>query len=722
MLNGEYTPLSDSTLMGSLISALPNDDIDLALTEITAAMQAYQHAEEYDSINLWEQNMLSREGRTLRQADIEFDPNLCSPVIDAVNDRLLITSVTASAGAVSDTGATNAATELVGRVIAENELDTRYRDWNRKALRDGDAYIIVWPDPMFDPDAQDELSNNQDVDTPSARPTGVNITYGDPRNCRMFYDPENPRRKLFFAQMWEMQLRGEKKPRIRMNLFYPDRIEKWISGPGDRQKTAKEFQPFLDPDNDADNDYPGSGADPDDDPVSAASWPMPNPYGTVPVFHLRTAYDYGKPEHADAFAPQDGISKLVEMLMVTVEFNGYPQRYAIQEADSLGTQSIREDPLAEHSPADWDHDFTETALSTTSIVSGAISNETGSNYEANPGGMQVYKGFKEVSQFATANPAAFLDPLKQFALLIASSTSTPLWKFQGLGGQTPSGEALKIAEMPLVQKCTDRMAMFGGCWQDCHEFALRILGVSARVTVAWANPATNDLLETWNLVKLKIELGVPRDVALRQAGVSEADAAEWARNYDDTFALAAYQQGRALMYRAQADLFVQQAVAAKIANGVPQRQALIDAGYAEADVDAWLGENQQERDLSQRVTLFGTIASGIQYLSSGVSVGILSAEGANAIVANLFSDLMPEIPAAELDLDEEDDLRLPQLTAGELPPVDALHEGPGSGVFTPGEPPLPPGAAGVALRRAQNSGVFTPQEPPMPPGGTGGGR
>lgn len=691
-LDGEYTPLTDSTLMGSMVDALPHDDIDLALTEITAALQGYDHAKEYDDINLWEQNMLSREGRTLRQADIEFDPNLCSPVIDAVNDRLLIASVTATAGADTNTAASDAATKAVAFVRDSNELDTRYRVWDRNALRDGDAYVIVWPEETHPAGAQPELSNMVDpTDGLGPVPQRVNITYADPRNCRMFYDPQNPRKKLFFASMWETTLTGEKKSRIRMDLYYPDRIEKWISAPGSRQKTAKEFSPFLDPDDNDDNDYPGSGADPDDDPAPVAQWPMPNPYGEVPVFHLRTDYEYGSPEHANAFAPQDALSKLVEMMMVTVEFNGFPQRYAIQEADSLGTQSIREDPLAEHSPADWDHDFTETALSTTSVVSGAISNETGSNYESNPGGMQIFKGFSTVSQFTTANPAVFLDPITKCALLISASTSTPIWKFQGIGGQTPSGEALKIAEMPLVQKVLDRMAMFGGAWRDVYEFALRILGVAAQVQVQWKNPATSDLTETWQLVKLMIELGVPRDVALMKAGVTEAEAQEWAKTYDDVFAQAAYYQGRAVMYTSQGELLRQQAVAAKIANGVPQLVALTEAGYPEADVQRWLADAEEQRTLERKVQIFQQLTQGMQSLGMAVQLNVVSAQGANEIVQNLFGELLPEIPSADLDTDADmdapDEAAFPGGAPGRIPDPAREHDTPP----IPGVPGLPTG-------------------------------
>ena len=115
-LDGGYAP-NDFTFTGELLEEWPRDDLELALAEITANVDGYDHAQEYDEINLWEQNMISREGRTLRQADIEFDPNFCSPVIDALNDRLIITSVTATAGADTDTEASDAATKALAQVM-----------------------------------------------------------------------------------------------------------------------------------------------------------------------------------------------------------------------------------------------------------------------------------------------------------------------------------------------------------------------------------------------------------------------------------------------------------------------------------------------------------------------------------------------------------------------------------------------------------------------------
>lgn len=694
---------ADETVAALFGDGWPRNDLELALREIPDALPAYDHAKEYDDINLWERFRLDREGRTLRQAGIEFEPNYCSPVIDAVNNRLLISAWTATAGDAEDSAASAAATDALAKIVRYNEMHARYRSWNRNTLRDGDGYLMVWPVHAASATAHPELTGDVDPTdgtvTADAGPAqAISITYHDPRCGRMFYDPENPQIKLFYAYLWETKLAGEKQERLRINLVYDDRIEKWISNPGKQagKAEAKDFQPYLDPDADDDNDYPDAG-DTDDDAAPAAMWPMPNPYGMLPVFHLRNGFEYGTPEHANAFGPQDSISTLVEIMMVAVEFNGYPQRYAIQEADSLGNQSIREDPLADHSPAAWDRDTADSPLIDAVVTTDAISNETGSEYEANPGAMMLLKGFKDVGSFTVADPNVFLDPIRQNVTAIATTTSTPLWKFRGTGATPPSGAAFRMDESDLVQKANDRMVLLGAAYEAACECALLMLGIAAQVRVSWANPATNDLIDVWELVEQKVKLGVPREVALMQAGVPEAQAAEWAKTYSDTFAEGAMQQAKALEATARAQLFAQQAIAAKIANGVPERVALIEAGNSAADVDAWLAEQSIERTLGRKVTLLVQIGEAIQAIGAGVNMGVLDAGAANAVVANVLGDLIPEVPQDELLLDEED---VEEEPPGAVPPALLPYVGGGALPQPPVAPDpqdTPDGAADDAL-------------------------
>lgn len=55
-------------------------------------------------------------------------------------------------------------------------------------------------------------------------------------------------------------------------------------------------------------------------------------YGAVPVFHFRTREPYGRPEHRGTFGPQNAITKLSATLMATVDYQAFPQRYALMQA------------------------------------------------------------------------------------------------------------------------------------------------------------------------------------------------------------------------------------------------------------------------------------------------------------------------------------------------------------------------------------------------------
>lgn len=498
------------------------DDIAEAINEITIHLDDYQYAMEYDEVNIWFANTFSRVGTQLRQADIEHDPNFCATVVDSRNDRLEISSIVAD---------NDALTALIDDTWEGNELDELWGQWQRNALRDGDGYVIVWPSDYLDEDEQIEIGDMIETEDTLITPASINLTYCDPRQSRMFYREENPRIKRFFAQMWQVQFRNEKDPRTRLNLYYPDRIEKYVTIPGKRQWKPVDFHPFADPDEDGDNDLEHGNLDDNGMPIE---WPMVNPYGAIPVFHMRTWRPYGKPVARNAWALQDAISKLVEYQMVTVDFQGYPQRWAIQDALSQGTQAISEDPLAEHSFADEDFDPALESLSTTQVQPGIMSNETGSQWEASPRNIMLLKGLKEVGQFPNADPTSFLLPMESYTKAISSTTKTPLHMFQGLGGgQLPSGESLRVAEAPLIKDVQKLSTSFGRTGRQIFEYVLMLFGYqNTHVTVNWTDPHSNDLAEIWQLVNVMVEAGVPRDQALMKAGVPADQAMEWAAAYD----------------------------------------------------------------------------------------------------------------------------------------------------------------------------------------------
>jgi hypothetical protein len=497
-------------------------DIRAALDGIAEHAEQYETAREYDSTNLWEADENSREGRLLRQAGAEFDPNYCGPVINNIADGMIIDGIMATRDpeAMDDDELPeedDEATALVNNIWDAQKLGQFYPSWQRNGLRDGDAYLMLW----FTADAEVTFELGDASTGASLSPEQLNITYMDPTVSRLFYDRENPRVKSFFAWCWEKAAPGDSDGRRvvwRLNLMYADRIERFETPPRSKDKAprAEDFQLYV-PD----------GGD-DDDPDEADGWKIPNPFGQVTAFHLRTDVEYGKPVHLNAYGPQDNIGETIERMMTTMAFQSWPQTYALQEAENMAQQSIREDPLDEDYN-DGLGDFDDDTDRDRARDGSDISNETGTDLEATPGGMMVLKGFKTVSQLETADPAVFLEPWREFAKAVADTTGTPPWAFRAVGGEIPSGIALKIALQPQTARRSRSALLFGAEVADLLAASAAACGMpDVTVTIQWAPFEPIDETERWTLVKLRTDAGVPLEQALIMAGIPARQAREWA--------------------------------------------------------------------------------------------------------------------------------------------------------------------------------------------------
>jgi hypothetical protein len=307
---------------------------------------------------------------------------------------------------------------------------------------------------------------------------GADIFYNDPMTTRAFYDPENPRKMSYAIKRW---MSGDK---LRVNMYYADRTEKLISiGKPSTNMKDNDFQPYIE-----------DGQD----------WIVPNETGKIPVFHLRTGRMYGTPEHRQSYGPQNSINKLLNSQISNIDFASAPQRYFL------------EDPAA-NSGVNPAADFSSTA--------DVDDVETTSNLKAGPGGIWSLKGIKEVGQFDVADPNTFVIPFKSFIESMGTITKTPLHSFNV--GQVPSGESLRAAEAPLNKRVSSLETLFGAVIADLHEFALELMGVSAKVLVKWAPIASYDSKEIWETVEIKTNAGVPLRQALAEAGYTDEQIESW---------------------------------------------------------------------------------------------------------------------------------------------------------------------------------------------------
>jgi hypothetical protein len=252
-------------------------DIKKAIDKIIANRERYQVAEAYyEGINdeVFQNQRWYRLFRYEKNRFNTFTPfrfNFSKTVVDAVLNRLEVEQVETT---------TPQGDEFINNVWNQTDLKLDMNEIHKNTLVYGDAYAIIWPD------MQGQLA----------------IDYNSPVNTVVIYDEENPRLKSYAAKLWQITDSTDRKV-IRLNMYYADRIEKY-EALGDLD--------FI-------NGVPN---------VQLIETVV-NPWGEIPVFHFRTSKPFGRPEHADAFGPQDAINKLISTHMYTVDYQGAPQRYAL---------------------------------------------------------------------------------------------------------------------------------------------------------------------------------------------------------------------------------------------------------------------------------------------------------------------------------------------------------------------------------------------------------
>jgi hypothetical protein len=441
-------------------------DLMDGLAELEEVREDYEQAEEYYENNKLELFVSPRLRRALSASEITFRVRLAAIPVDAVAERLEISSVTVPGN--------SEATALIERIWDENGLLLEAPSIHLNASMFGDCYVVVW-----------EAEEGETVD----------IMYNSPLNMRVIYDSENPNVKKFAVKEWAVESPDETiKDYRRANLYYADRIERYATKPETKGDKETDWLPYADDDEDFEFSEGEDGSIVD------------NPYGVIPVFHFRNSAPYGKPEHVKAYGPQDAVNKLVVTHMATVDYQGFPQRYALEDPQ------VPSEDAADFGDDDADAD--EGSGSQSTLTTG-------------PGELWWLKGLRGVGQFATADPDVFLKPLDRFVRLMASVTNTPLHYFDPMG-DSPSGEALRAKEAPLVKRIINRRQAYATTWREVFTFALIVKNVTVeKVDVRWTSPASLDDLDGWRTAEIKLKMGVPAKQLLLEAGYTETQVTEW---------------------------------------------------------------------------------------------------------------------------------------------------------------------------------------------------
>jgi hypothetical protein len=141
--------------------------------------------------------------------------------------------------------------------------------------------------------------------------------------------------------------------------------------------------------------------------------------------------------------------------------------------------------------------------------------------------MQWFENVKSVGQFEPAKAEAFTGPLKMYLQLMSQVTKTPLDMLDDSGDE-PSGESRRRKDAPLTSAIRDYSVMYAATWSEVFSFALKVAGMKDKVVkVTFAPAEVVSDAEGWATIKAKIEAGVPVRVALLEAGYAEEQVDDW---------------------------------------------------------------------------------------------------------------------------------------------------------------------------------------------------
>jgi len=404
-------------------------DLELAF----AALQAKQN--EYSTLwNYYDGNhplvySSKRLREVFRNLDVKFVENWCAVVIDAAFERLNLARFSVAGN--------DQAADALNRMFVETELNLDSDDAHLAMLVTGEAFVIAW----------------HGDDGP------VEAFYNDPRLCHIQYDAENPRRKSWAAKWWAAD-----DGHYRLTLYYPDRLEYYVTYKP--VKTLDNFRVFV-----------------SDDPPMAD-----NPFGVVPVFHLRGSRRRVTGELGNVIYIQDAINKLFADMMVAAEFGAFKQRWIISNA---ATAKLKNAPWEI-----WD-------------------------LPAGDGqGQQT-----QVGEFSETNLGLYLDAMNRLASSIAIITRTPKHYFYGQAG-TPSGEALIAMEAPLNKKVNRYIERVTPVWRKVAAFMLQLSGSSVdpmAIEPIFDLPETVQPRTQADIRQLSVNAGMPLTTVLRDGeGWSDA--------------------------------------------------------------------------------------------------------------------------------------------------------------------------------------------------------
>ena len=394
-----------------------------------------------------------------------FALNYCATVVDAVVERMIV------AGFRS---ADDALTEWVWDAWKHARMDSKQQEVHHGAINESEYFVLIdWPDgapyPRFLPHPR--------YTDPTVDGTGF--------GCKAHYANDDPNQELeAVSKRWTESYQddnGRTRQRTRMNVYWPDRIERL------ERTTSGAYK---------DAGWSGFSADglPDLIPWVGNDG---KPLG-IPIVHFRKP---GRFELWDAIPLQDLINKTALDIIAAVDAAGFPIRI-----------------------------FYGGVMTT----DGKAPESDGSNYVSIfPGCWINVQGADQKVEFHPGeDPTALIGALDSYIIKLAQVTDTPISRFQ-MTRQVAAEGTLKQQESPLLAKVRAYQTQIGNAWEDLMKTAARLGSVhglsfdeNAELETEWEPAETRDDTAEMQKLEIKARLGVPQEQLWAEMGYDADEIAQ----------------------------------------------------------------------------------------------------------------------------------------------------------------------------------------------------
>lgn len=380
-----------------------------------------------------------------------FAYNRMESVISAHADRLQIDSFSS----LSEELATHAQANWDA-----NDMDVRENEATEDSLAYGGGFVIV-----------------------EAHPTENRPVYwvNDPRLIRLHWDDVIPGKIDMATKLW---LDDEKHGHL--NVYYEDRIEKFVSG----RKISGIDVKSIRWERKADEGIDGS--------VSL------DITDTVPVFHLgnkaRTG-QYGRSELELLIPLQDALNYTLMTGMVAAEYGAFTQKVLM----GVEPEDEKENQMLER-----------FSLGVNKILT-------------------LYGDNAKIGEFTPTNVQAYIDLAEFWDTTVSRISRVPVHYLRATGSPQ-SGESKRLDELPFTTKIIDQQRQLGHGYAEITRYGLRLSGhpniAPGEVTVNWMDASPMSDEDRWRIAQMKRSLGLPMNRVLQELGYDADDVTAIMAEYE----------------------------------------------------------------------------------------------------------------------------------------------------------------------------------------------